>query len=207
MGTCLPCYSLTNWRTQNGWTQKMEGHKTSGHKKAWQWFSISRGCSAPEGNTFHKSQSWVLLRTPVLPNLTAHSEWQNFDLQNFNQDAQKSPTEKCSSDNWIFLSMYCSSVRFLFPLRESVDEQDWSGFRLIKLQVQLRCSSFSFIWLPSVQHLTTRYPFLPIIWHYSSKIRQYCCSHLQMGTEITIWKWGQVLQCWKPQGFCRLPGS
>ena len=50
-------------------------------KPDWKLFSISREYSAPEGSTFPKSQSWVLLGTPLLPNLTAHSECQNFELR------------------------------------------------------------------------------------------------------------------------------
>lgn len=111
-GLSLHCYVLTNWRMLDG------------DKKA--WLKVI-GDTAPGGNTSLESQSSLLLGTPVLPNLTIHSEWQKSELQNFYQDAQKRPRGKCKSDNWIFWAYF--PLWGSFPPRT---EYGWT--RLIRIQ-------------------------------------------------------------------------
>lgn len=129
-------------------------------KHEWKTCSISREHSA---NKAVLSTGSKVLSTPLLPSVTAHSEHQNSESQNFmlNQGPQGNATQA----NVVFWACIILLWGFVPPRRR----YGWT--KLIRIQANLlqvlpNCSFLSFIWLPLLQHLPTRYPFLTV-WHYS----------------------------------------
>lgn len=131
-------------------------------KHEWKPFSVSREYSVQKAALSTGSKA----ECPVLPSATAHSEHQNFELQNFM--LRKGPQGYATQTNGIFECVLFFCEVDVPPRRE----YGWT--KLIRIQAKLlqglpNYSFLFFIWLSLLQHLTIRYPFLTV-WNYSFKI-------------------------------------
>lgn len=134
--------------------------------------SLAGSNTAPEGNTYHKSQNLTLVDTPLLANLTVHSKWQNFELQSFIMMHKKGPQENATHITFFFFLCVCifSCEAFLPPGRE----YGWT--RLNRIQTNESYSavppspSYGFFCYTIWQQEFLFYP------SDSTLLRQHCCS-------------------------------